>query len=111
MWPNGFRLFEASPELTRTTWLARDLSRRDEDLPRLDLTSSCLPEPRTTFDRSLAQKAIGERFLSLLGALAISSNCAPAKVLIMPDDHSLTPDVRSGLAEYFGLTAEGKQFE
>jgi hypothetical protein len=91
--------------------LARDQSRREEDVPQLDLTSTGLPDSRTTVDQALAQQAIGERFLSLLGALAISSPCASSKLLIMSDDHDLASEVRSGLAEYFGVTSAGVQFE
>lgn len=107
MWPTGFRAFNASSELTRLARLARDSARREEDLPQLDLTSSRLPDPRTTFDEASAQEAIGERILSLLSALALSSDCAPSKLLVLSDDRNLAADVRASLAEYFGLASKG----
>jgi hypothetical protein len=111
MWPKEFRVFKVSPELTKLARLARNRSRHEDDLPRLDLTSASLSDPRLTFDQALAQEAIGERFLFLLGALATSCNCAPSKVMVMSDDHDLASDVRSGIAEYFGIVPEGIQFE
>ena len=111
MWPKEFRVFKASPELTRAAWMARDLARREDQLPQLDLTSASLPDPRTRFDQTLAQEAIGERFLHLLGALALSSNSAASKCVIMSEEHDLTPEVRSGLPEYFGVAPEGGLFE
>jgi hypothetical protein len=111
MWPREFRVFKVSPELTEVAQQARDSSRREDDLPRLDLTAASLPDPCKTLDHKLAQQAIGERFLSLLEGLAISSGCAPAKLPILMGDHNFAPDVRSGVAEYFGLASGGKAFE
>jgi hypothetical protein len=111
MWPTGFRLFQASPQVLTLARLARDATKAEEDLPQLDLTCSQLPDPRQSFDPQVAQEAIGERLLSLLGALAISCDEAAAKVLVMPVGQHFAPDVRAGLAEYLGLAAEGRPFE
>jgi hypothetical protein len=111
MWPRGFRLFKASPELLTFARLARDATKAEEDLPQLDRTSSQLPDPRQRFDPQVAQEAIGERLLSLLAALAISSDSPSAKVLIMPGAREFDPDVLAGLAEYLGLSPEGRPFE
>jgi hypothetical protein len=62
-------------------------------------------------DAPLAQEAIGERLLSLLGALAISADSPSAKVLVMPGAREFAPEVRAGLAEYLGLAPEGRPLE
>jgi hypothetical protein len=111
MWPTGFRVFKASPELLTFAQLAREATQAEEDLPQLDLTSSQFPDPRQPFDAPLAQEAIGERLLSLLGALAISADSPSAKVLVMPGAQEFAPDVRAGVAEYLGLAPEGRPFE
>ena len=111
MWPSGFQVFKVSSDLAWSARLARDPSRREHELPQLDLKSDALPAPGTTFDREQAREAIGERFLALLAALAISCDAPGAKVLVAANDRDLAPDVRSALAEYFGLVREGRPLE
>jgi hypothetical protein len=104
-------VFKASAELLTCARLARDATKAEEDLSQLDLASSQFPDPRQPFDAPLAQEAISERLLSLLGALAISADSPSAKVLVMPGAQEFAPEVWAGLAEYLGLVPPGRPFE
>ena len=111
MWPKSFRAFKASPELAWAARSALDPSRPAEELPPLDLSSGRLPDPGTPFESGVAQEAIGERFLHLLAALAISSDPGPGGLLIMPRKDQFSAEVRSCLPEYFGVSRAGEPLE
>lgn len=107
----SFRAFKASAELAGAARRALDASRPAEELPPLDLSSGRPPDPRTACDVGLAQEAIGERFLSLLAALAISCDPGRGRLLVMSRPDQFSAEVRSCLPEYFGTSRAGDPFD
>lgn len=99
-------MFIVSRELAQLARELTDTSVPAEALPQLDLTSTEAPSSSDGFRIDLAQKAIGERFIRLLGTVmrnAILQNPHSGRVEILSSSGAFPDAIQEGLAMRLGL--------